>query len=142
MQHSRNQAALLLLSIFLMAGCAGTKKAAMDEMAEAAAPHPMTGTWAYSLDTPQGVYTGVMAFTMVNDMLTGTITSDDMPDQPAPLEDLMYDEETSKLTFKFDGGEFGTLSVNTTFAEGKLDGLMTIGAYGVDVPMTASKKMP
>lgn len=139
MRYTRNITSLLLLSVFLFAGCAGTKKAA-EEMVKA--PHPLTGVWNYSLDTPQGVYTGVMTFAELESMLTGTITSDDQPDQTAALEDLSFDNEMSKLKFKFDGGEFGTLSVNSTMEGDKMNGTMTIGAYGVDVALTASRKMP
>ncbi len=137
MRYTRNITSLLLLSVFLLAGCASSKKAA-EEMVKA--PHPLTGAWNYSLDTPQGVYTGIMTFAELEDMLSGTITSDDQPEQAAVMEDLSFDNEM--LKFKFDGGEFGTLSVNSTMAGDKLTGTMTIGAYGVDVPLVASRKMP
>lgn len=139
MRYTRNITSLLLLAVFLFAGCAGSKKAA-EEMVKA--PHPLTGTWNYSLDTPQGVYTGVMTFAEIEDVLSGTITSDDQPDQTAVLEDLTFDNEMSKLKFKFDGGEFGTLSVNSTQEGDNMSGTMTIGAYGVDVALTAARKMP
>ncbi len=133
MQFTRNLTALLLFAFLLVSGCASSKKIEK-------ASHPLAGSWTYALDTPQGIYTGVMAFTEAGDLLSGTITSDDSPDQSSVLEDLMFDTEMSKLSFKFDGGEFGTLSVNTTLAGDSLDGTMTVGAYGVDVAMTAKKK--
>ena len=103
-------------------------------------PHVLAGAWAYSLDTPQGVYTGVMKFMEGENGLTGTIAADDNPELAAPMQDLVYDKETSKLSFNFDGGEFGKLSVSTKLADDKLSGMMNVGAYGVDVSMTASRK--
>lgn len=147
---------VLLLAVFLVAGCASSKEAAKDTMADAANAgeaamqvekeammkemHVLAGAWNYSLDTPQGVYTGVLMLMDGAEGLSGTITSDDQPDQAAPLENVMFDEDMSKLTFSFNGGEFGTMKVDTKLTDGKLMGMMNVGAYGVDVSMTASKK--
>ncbi len=122
-----------------MAGCAGSKKAV--ETA-APAPHPLTGVWAYSLDTPQGVYTGVMTFAEEERMLNGTIANDEQPDQVAVLEELSYDTEMSRVTFIFDGGEFGEMSVSSVLNGDQMEGMLTVGAYGVDVALTAARKMP
>ncbi len=144
MQNYKRFSPILLLAFCLVAGCAGSQKAA-ETMAEAEpmkAAHPLAGEWTYTLDTPQGVYTGVMAFTEVESMLNGTIISDDAPDQAAPLEDLTFNDETQELKFKFDGGEFGVMTVKTTLAGDNLDGLLTVLSYGVDVSMKAKRKMP
>ena len=122
-----------ILALLLVAGCASTKEAVKE-------PHVLAGAWAYTLDTPQGVYTGVMTIMEGEEGLSGTILNDDAPDQVAPLENVMYDEEMSKLTFSFDGGEFGTMKVSQTLTEGKLMGMMNVGAYGVEVSITAAKK--
>ena len=124
---------LVLLVIFIVAGCASTKETAKES-------HVLAGDWAYTLDTPQGMYTGVMKLMEGEEGLSGTIAADDNPDQVAPLRNLMFDEAMSKLSFDFDGGEYGTMKVSTTLSEGKLMGMMNVGAYGVDVSMTASRK--
>ena len=124
---------LVVLFLLLTAGCASTKEAANE-------PHVLAGEWTYTLDTPQGVYTGIMKFMDGNEGLSGTIAADDNPEMAAPLRNLMFDQDMSKLSFDFDGGEYGTMKVSTTLADGKLMGMMNVGAYGVDVSMTASRK--
>lgn len=75
-------------------------------------------------------------------MLSGTITSDDQPDQAAPLQELAFNTEMSEVSFKFDGGEFGNMRVQSMLEGDAMKGTMNVGAYNVDVPLTASKKMP
>lgn len=133
MQHSRNLASLLILSFFLLIGCAGSQKATE-------ATHPLAGSWAYSLDTPQGTYTGVINIVDTNGSLSGTIADDNQPDQKAPLENLMYDAASSKISFTFDGAEFGEMSVSAVLAGKTMAGSMNVGAYGVDVALSAKKK--
>lgn len=148
MQHTRNLSAILLLAFCLVAGCASSKKAAEGVMAEGEKAaeemmaHPLSGTWTYSLDTPQGVYTGVMNFTSVDGVLSGTIISDDAPEQVAPLEDLAYDADMSKVKFKFDGGEFGAMTVDSAVEGDAMNGILTVLSYGVDVSLTAERKTP
>ncbi len=111
-----------------------------EKAAEEMMAHPLNGMWTYSLDTPQGVYTGVMNFTAVDGVLSGTITSDDAPEQAAPMEDLAYDADMSKVTFKFDGGEFGAMTVDSKLEGDAMNGLLTVLSYGVDVTLTAERK--
>ncbi|MEM8488377.1 MAG: hypothetical protein AAF564_22705 [Bacteroidota bacterium] len=148
MQHTRNLSAILLLAFCLIAGCASSKKAAEGVMAEGEKAaeemmaHPLTGTWTYSLDTPQGVYTGVMSFASVDGVLSGTIISDDAPEQVSMLEDLSYDADMSKVKFKFDGGEFGAMTVDSAVEGDAMNGILTVLSYGVDVTLTAARKTP
>lgn len=148
MQHTRNLSAILLLAFCLVAGCASSQKAADgvmaagEQAAEEMMAHPLSGAWAYSLDTPQGVYTGVMNFTSVDGVLSGTIISDDAPEQVAPLEDLLYDADMSKVKFKFDGGEFGSMTVDSAVEGDAMNGILTVLSYGVDVTLTAERKTP
>ncbi len=122
---------LLLVAATLLAGCAGSREAAR-------APHPLAGAWAYSIDTPQGVFTGTLTFAEVEEALTGAIASSEQPDESAPLEDLSFDGST--LTFKFDSGQYGILSVTATVEGDAFDGLMNVGAFGVDVPIKGNRK--
>ena len=125
---------LTLLAALLLAGCAGSKEAAK-------APHPLAGAWGWSVDTPQGVFTGVLTFTEVDDMLAGMIGADQTPDQTAPLEELMFDSEMSKVTFTYDSGEFGIMNVTLTLDGDALNGIMNVTQFGAEVPMTCSRKM-
>ncbi len=110
-------------------------------MAEEVMASPLVGTWTYTLDTPQGVYTGNMTFIEVDGVLSGTIVADDAPEQAAPLEDLVFDNEMSKVKFKFDGGEFGTMTVDSAVEGDEMNGSLTVVSYGVDVALTAKRKM-
>ena len=125
--------AVLLLAAVLLAGCASSREAAQ-------APHPLAGAWDYSIDTPQGIFTGTMMFAEADDMLTGTIAQSESPGQVAPLDELSYDSEASTVSFKFDSGEYGMMVVNLTLDGDALNGLMNVIQFGVDVPVTASRK--
>jgi len=126
---------LTLLAALLLAGCAGSKEAAK-------APHPLAGAWAWSVDTPQGVFTGVLTFTETDDMLAGMIGADQTPDETIALEELMFDSEMSKVTFNYNSGdEFGIMNVTLTLDGDALNGIMNVIQFGVDVPMTGSRKM-
>ncbi|MFB3131090.1 MAG: hypothetical protein ACE10K_01055 [Rhodothermales bacterium] len=127
--------ATLLLAALLIAGCASSKETAK-------APHPLAGAWDWSVDTPQGVFTGVLTFSEVEDMLAGTIGTAQAPDETAPLEELMFDSEMSKVTFTYNSGdEFGIMNITLTLDGDALNGIMNVIQFGVDVPMTCSRKM-
>ena len=140
MLQSRYTLLTLILIALLMAGCAGSKEAAMEAAEPAKAPHPLTGAWDYSLDTPQGVFTGILTFAETGDMLNGTIAQSQTPDQVASLEELMFDSDMSKVTFKFDSGEYGIMLVSLTLDGDALNGQMNVTQFGVDVPMTCLRK--
>lgn len=142
----------LLLALFVLGGCTGSKKAAtdmMDSTADAAAEmaepmvqnemHPLVGAWDYSVDTPQGVYTGILTIMDSADGLMGKIAQSEQPDLAAPVDELMFDGDNSSTTFTFDSGEFGIMKVKLKLAGDAMDGVMTVTSYGVDVPMTAKR---
>ncbi len=123
----------LVLAVLLMAGCAGSKEAAK-------APHPLAGAWDWSVDSPQGVYTGILTFAEAEGMLSGTIAGSDAPEQTLPLEEVMFDTEMSKVTFSFNNPEFGMMNVSLTLDGDALNGLLNVVQMGADVPMTCSRK--
>lgn len=140
---------LLLIAVVLLAGCSGAKEtatepaaepAAIDAMMATTAQHPLAGAWEYSIDTPQGVFTGTITFAEAGGTLSGTIAQSQQPDQTAPLDELMFDKEASKVTFTFDSGEYGMMLVNLTLDGDAFSGLMTVTQFGADVPMTGSRK--
>ena len=80
----------------------------------------MTGDFAnydIELQIPNNAMGGKLALSGTADALTGTIAFDAFPD-PTPLDDLMLDGDA--LSFKWDGGQFGTIEAALT-----LDGMMT-----------------
>ncbi len=123
----------LVLAVLLMAGCAGSKEAAQ-------APHPLAGAWDWSVDSPQGIYTGVLTFAEAEGMLSGTIAGSEDLTQTLPLEEVMYDSEMSKVTFSFNNPEFGMMNVSLTLDGDALDGLLNVVQMGADVPMTCKRK--
>ncbi len=133
MLRSRYAPLTLVLAALLIAGCAGSKEVAK-------APHPLAGAWDWSVDTPQGIFTGVLTFTEADDMLSGMIAGDEAPDETAPLEEVAFDTEMSKVTFKFDNPEFGLMIVNLTLDGDALNGIMNVTQIGMDVPMTCARK--
>ncbi len=125
--------ASLLLAALFIAGCAGSKEAAK-------APHPLASAWDWSVDTPNGVVHGVLTFTEVEDMLAGTIGSEQAPGEVAPLEELMFDSETSKVTFSYDSGEYGIMNITLTLDGDALNGMMNVTQFGVDIAFNSSRK--
>ena len=115
-----------------IAGCAGSKEAAK-------APHPLAGAWDWSVDTPNGVVHGVLTFTEVEDMLAGTIGSEQAPGEVAPLEELLFDSEMSKVTFSYDSGEYGIMIVTLTLDGDALNGMMNVTQFGVDIAFNSSR---
>ena len=128
MKRFLNISLVLFLAAGIFAGCASTKKAA---------PHPLAGMWDYTVDTPQGVYSGVVSIAEVDGVLTGTITNDGLSGA-IDLTDLMF--EDNKVSFKFDSGEFGILTFAADIMENKLNGNINVEGFG-EMPVTGQKKM-
>ena len=84
------------------------------------------GTWAYEISTPDRDRTGTLIVEGSPGDLTGTITGPDGEEQP--VEDLRLDGST--LSFEFDAGEFGTLSVSATISGDELEGSVNVPEYG------------
>ena len=118
----------LLVAVLLMAGCASSK--------QAAEPHPLAGMWDYTVDTPEGVYNGVITVSETEGELSGTITSDALTGQMA-LTDLMFENDV--LSFKFDSGQFGVIDLRVTVDGMAFDGYLDIQGIG-QMPVTGSKK--
>ena len=118
----------LLLSVLLLAGCASTKKAA---------EHPLSGMWDYAVDTPEGVYNGVISITEAEGSLVGSITSDALSGT-MDLTDLIFAD--NKLSFKFDSGQYGVLDLNVTVDGDSFNGAISVPGIG-EMPVTGSKKM-
>ena len=108
---------------------------AQTEPGEPPALNPV-GTWAYEVDTPDGTFAGVLTLTGEPADLEGTITNEAMPGGSAQLDDLVLDGST--LTFNFDGGQSGRISVSVELDGDDLDGTLTVPRLGA-VPMTGSR---
>ena len=143
------------MALFVVGGCSGSKEAATDamdmagdaaemagDMAETTAVkamHPAVGAWDYSIDTPQGVFTGILTVMESGEGLMGHIAQTEQPDQTAPVDALMFDGDSSNMTFSFDSGEYGIMKVKLQLDGDAMNGVMTVTSYGVDVPMVAKR---
>ena len=135
MLRSRYAPLSLVLAALLIAGCAGSQETIVEQSS-----HPLAGAWDWSVDTPQGVFTGILTFAEAEDVLSGTIAASDNPELTASLTELMFDSAMSKVTFKYDSGEYGIMDVTLTLDGDALDGLMNVTEFGVEVPMTCARK--
>ena len=137
-----------LILLLVAAGCAGSRDMAMEPempaepepMEEAAPMLPIVGDWQWSLDTPDGTYTGALIFSMEGDSLMGAVTLDVSP-QDSLYFGAMYNEADSLATFSYDSGEFGMMDV-----ELKLDGSDTLRGtqfvrdYSMPLDLAATRK--
>lgn len=129
MKRILSMSTVFMLTIGLFAGCAGSKKAA--------APHPLAGMWDYSVDTPEGTYTGVVTITEAEDGLIGSITNDALAGS-MDISDLAFADD--KLTFVFDSGQFGMISFSVDVAKDMFDGTINVPDFG-DMPVSGKRKM-
>ena len=113
----------------LVAGCASSKKAA--------GPHPLAGMWDYSIQTQDGAYTGVVTIAEVDGGLTGSITNDAL-DGSVDISDLVFSDD--KLTFSFDGGDYGMVKFNVEVNDDMFDGTIDVAEYG-QMPVSGKRKM-
>ena len=123
----------LVLAVLLVSGCAMLRKAAE--------PHPVAGQWGYTLDSPQGVYTGVFSIEESEEGLIGNIEMADSPvGATMAMDELAFDEESMTLTYSFDSGEFGVMSATFTLKGDSLEGLLTVHQFGMDLTFVAERQ--
>ena len=132
---SGHLAGVLLLAL-LVCGCTSTRTAVVGGEAP---PHPLAGEWVYSLDTPQGSYTGSITFSVEGDSLVGAIAMDMAPDDPLTFG-ATYDSETAEVTFTFDSGEYGLMDVALTLVDDTLTGQQYVRDYSMHLDVTATRK--
>jgi len=102
--------------------------------------HPLLGEWTYTLDTPQGVYTGTMIFSMEADVLGGVLVLDTAPEDTASFEPT-YDIDTAEVAFFFDTGEYGIMDFSLTLGEDDmLRGNPFLRDYSFELDLVASRK--
>ena len=93
-------------------------------------------TYAVTLDTPQGAMNGTATLTGAPGTLDGTIQFDDTP--AAPIQDPVLDGD--RLTFSFDGGQYGVINVEATLEGDAWRGTMNVG--GMAIPMNGTLADP
>jgi imidazolonepropionase-like amidohydrolase len=101
---------------------------------EAGAVDP-AGTWTYTVETPDGPVRGTLTLSGTPDALAGTITNDALQGE-APLENVMRNDDV--LSFDFDGGSYGQVSMTLTLSEDDLEGSVEVPGMG-GMPVTGSR---
>ncbi len=93
-------------------------------------PADILGTWAYTIESPQGESGGDIRFQGEPDAYEGTITSDQV-DRSSQLDNV--DVYGSNLTFSYDfslGGNEVTIEVDVEIEGETFEGTVTVGSFG------------
>jgi len=87
----------------------------------------VAGSWDYEIESPQGTLSGTIDLDESGGGLEGTISSPTGQDD-ADLESVSFDGTT--LSFDFDGGQIGTVSVSVEVEGESFDGTVSAGQAG------------
>ncbi len=123
-----NLLSTLLLALFIFSGCAGSKEAAK---------HPLEGMWDYSINTPEGEYTGVISINQTESNLQGYIMGDGLNEE-VDLTNLQFMDET--LSFSFDSGEYGIIDLTVDVDGDAFDGSLVVPGVG-EMPVSGTRQM-
>ena len=98
-----------------------------------------TGTWTYTMETPQGTSTGTFTIKKENNYYSGVITSARMNNQGMALSSVSVsgNELTMTYTANFGGNEV-PITIKGTIVENSLDGTMAFGQFRT-VPIKAKR---
>ncbi len=133
MQYRYTLFALFL--VLLLGGCASTGGLSSEVS-------PVAGDWNYSIDSPQGIYTGTLIIVQGDSGLEVSLLEESQKDNPeaATSADLVeFNEETQTLSFSFDNPEFGTMNVSLVLGEEGLNGTLHVVQFGMDMPLMAAR---
>ncbi|MCY4224685.1 MAG: hypothetical protein OXF06_07590 [Bacteroidetes bacterium] len=127
---------IIVLLVVVTARCASTGEMASDEPTS-----PVSGMWDYSIDAPQGLFTGNLEMIPQEDGLAVHILQEGQQADDALMADsVAFDEETQMLTFSFENPEYGMMNVTLTLDDqGVLNGVLHAVQYTVDAPMVVTR---
>jgi len=102
---------------------------------------PVAGMWDYSIEAPQGLFTGHLEMIPQEDGLAVHILQEGQQADDALMADsVAFDEETQMLTFSFENPEYGMMNVTLTLDDqGVLNGVLHAVQYTVDAPMVVTR---
>lgn len=92
-----------------------------------------SGTWEYSIDTPDATYDGAIVLEKTDGVYTGKLANDD--GFSTDVKDLKVDGDKISFNFYFEGFK---INIKGTFEGDKLKA--TVNAEGMQFPFTANKK--
>lgn len=109
---------VLILLLALLAGCAGTKKAALS---------PAAGTWSFRLDAGSEVRTGSFTVVDTKGELTGSLF-DEYNQATLPLSGVAF--VAPALTFEVEHPDYGTLKAELTLEADAYQGRLSVPYEG------------
>ena len=135
MMHTLHFSSLLIFAV-IAAGCASTGEMTSDEPTS-----PIAGMWDYSIEAPQGVFTGHLQMIPQEAGLAVHIFQEDQQEEDALVADSVeFDEDTQTLTFSFENPEYGEMNVTLTLDDqGVMNGVLHAVQYTVDAPMVVTR---
>ena len=89
----------------------------------------MVGTWSYTLETPQGEFSGTITFEGDASVLEGTFTGPEGEEQA--LESISFDGTTLSFTVPSDEGS--PLSVTVTVEAGTFEGSASVRGQSLSI---------
>lgn len=99
----------------------------------------ISGTWSYTIETPDQKREGTLEFTDQSGNITGTITSSDNTSGNKELESIVLDGNTLAFTFDLDmGGQMVSLEFNLKINGESFDGSVNVGEFG-SFPVTGQR---
>ncbi len=130
------QTSLVLIVVLFASSCASS-----GEMASTEPVNPLLGNWEYTLDTPNGIFTGGLHINEDESGLSVGMTQEGQPEGTDPLmvDEIAFDEETQTLSFSFVDDQYGKMVVSMVLGEEDMIGSMKVTQFGVDVPITAMR---
>lgn len=133
MQNINTLSALLL--IVILGGCASTGGLSSEES-------PVAGDWIYSIDSPQGIYSGTLMIAQGDSGLEILLAEEGQEDNPEAFistYSVEFDDDAQSLSFSFDNPEFGVMHVSLVLGEEGLSGEIHVVQFGVDLPLMATR---
>lgn len=99
----------------------------------------LSGTWNYTVATPDQNREGTMTFTLAKGEWTGTITGQDFTTGNNELEDIVVDGSTVSFVFDFEiGGQAVTLEFDLSIDGESFNGDVTMESFG-SFPITGTR---
>lgn len=95
----------------------------------------VVGAWEYTIESPQGELSGTITLEESGSGLDGTISSPTGEEEEG-LQSISFDG--TSLSFSFDGGETGEVSVSVTVDGDTFDGSVSVAQFG-SFPITGTR---
>ncbi len=147
----------LILALFLFVGCSSSKtvtdsasdmadekkKEEIEKMADAKmadAPASMAhGTWTWSVESPDGTFTGTFFIEGTADAPTGYMLSDEDPTgTKLPISDIVINGD--ELSYSFENPDYGKMNVKGVIDGDTYNSMLEVTQFGVEMPMESMRK--